>query len=91
MSLRDIKLLSDLIDNKINLGLDLDSSLCQEFQKESQDKNFIFSTGIDWIYELFNLQNKFNSNLLNRSINVIGNNKVVNSFIKKFADNGIRI
>ena len=59
--------------------------------KESQDKNFIFSTGIDWIYELFNLQNKFNSNLLNRSINVIGNNKVVNSFIKKFADNGIRI
>ena len=29
MSLRDIKLLSDLIDKKINLGLDLDSSLCQ--------------------------------------------------------------
>ena len=90
MSLRDIKLLSNLIDEKINLGLDLDSSIFQEFQKKSKDKNFIFSTGIDWIYELFHLQNKINSNLLNRSINFIGNNKVLNTFIKKFADRGIR-
>ena len=90
MSLRDIKLLSDLIDEKINLGLDLDSSICREFQKKSQDKNFIFSSGIDWVYELFNLENRINSNLLNKSINFIGNNKVVNTFLKKFADDGIR-
>ena len=90
MSLRDIKLLSDLIDKKINLGLDLDSSLCKEFQKKSKSKNFIFSSGIDWIYELFNLENKINFNLLNKSINFIGNNKVVNTFIKNFADSGIR-
>ncbi len=90
MSLRDIKVLSDLIDEKINLGLDLDSSLCQEFQKKSQDKNFIFSSGIDWVYELFNLENRINSNLLNKSINLIGNNKVVNTFLKRFADGGIR-
>ena len=43
MSLRDIKLLSDLIDKKISLGLDLDSSLCEEFQKKSQKRrNLIF-------------------------------------------------
>ena len=54
MSLRDIKLLSDLIDEKINLGLDLDRSLCLKFQKNSKDKNYLFSTGIDWIYDLFN-------------------------------------
>ena len=90
MSLRDIKLLSELIDEKINLGLDLDSSICQEFQKKSQDKNLIFSSGIDWVYELFNLENRINSNLLNKSINLIGNNKVVNTFLKKFADDGIR-
>ena len=90
MSLRDIKLLSDVIDKKMNLGLDLDVSICQEFQKKSQDKNLIFSAGVDWIYELFNLDNKINSNLLNKSINFIGNNKVVNTFLKKFADSGIR-
>lgn len=90
MSLRDIKLLSDLIDKKINLGLDLDESVCQEFQKKSQSKNFIFLSGIDWVYELFNLESKINSDLLKKSINVIGNNKLVNTFLKKFADGGIR-
>ncbi len=89
MSIRDIRLLSDLIDKKIYLGLDFDSSVCQEFQKKSKDMNLIFSTGIDWIYELFNLENKINSNLLNKSINFIGKKKVVNSFLKKFADSGI--
>jgi len=90
MSLRDIKLLSDLIDEKINLGLDLDTSICEEFQKKSQSKNFIFLSGIDWIYELFNLESKINFSLLNDSINFIGNNKIVNKFLKSFADSGIR-
>ena len=33
---------------------------------------------------------KINSNLLKKSINIIGNNKVVNMFLQKFADSGIR-
>ena len=91
MSLRDIKLLSNLIDEKINLGLDLDNSICSEFQKNSQDKNYIFSTGIDFIYELFNFESRIKSNILSKSINIIGKNKTLNSFFKKFADNGLRI
>ena len=90
MSLRDIKLLSDLLDKKINLGLEIDSSIFQDFQKKSRSKNFIFLSGIDLIYELFNLENKINLKLFNKSINFIGNNKVVNSFLKNFADSGIR-
>tara|TARA_Y100000022_G_scaffold49781_1_gene42088 strand:+ start:174 stop:1244 length:1071 start_codon:yes stop_codon:yes gene_type:complete len=90
MSLRDIMLLSNLIDKRINLGLDLDISLYKEFQKKSQSKNFIFLSGIDLIYELFNLESKLSLNLVNKSINLIGNNKVVNTFLKKFADSGIK-
>ena len=91
MSLRDIKLLSKLIDERINIGLDIDSSVCHEFQKKTQDKNFVFSTGIDWIYELFNFESKISSNLISKSINVIGKNKFINQFLKKFADGGLRI
>ena len=91
MSLRDIKLLSNLIDEKINLGLDLDHTICYKFQKLSQDKNYLFSTGIDWIYELFNYDSKLNSNLLTKSISIIGKNKIINSLFKKFADDGLRI
>jgi len=90
MSIRDIKLLSDLIDQRINLGLDIDYKLCIEFQKNSKNRNYIFSTGIDWIYELFNFESKINSNLLSKSINLIGKNKLLNSYLKKFADAGIR-
>ena len=91
MSLRDIKLLSKLIDDRINIGLDLDNSLCHEFQKKSQDKNYIFSSTIDFIYELFNFQNEFNLKLISKTINIVGKNKYINSFFQKIADNGLRI
>ena len=32
-----------------NLGLDIDSSICREFQKNSQDKNYLFSIGIEMV------------------------------------------
>ena len=91
MSIRDIKLLSKLIDKRINIGLDLDVSLCHDFQKNAQDKNYIFSSGIDWIYELFNFESKMNTKLISKTINYIGKSKYINSFFKKFADNGVRI
>ena len=91
MSIRDIKLLSELIDKKLELGLDLDNSIFQEFQKKIQDKNYLFSVGIDWIYELFNFESKIKSPILSKSINIIGKTKIMNSFLKKFADNGLRI
>ena len=90
MSLRDIKLLSDLINEKIDLGLDIDNSLIQDFQKISKDKNYLFSTSIDWIYEFFNFQSKINSSLLSKSVSIMGKNKTINSLFKKFADIGLR-
>jgi 2-octaprenyl-6-methoxyphenol hydroxylase len=91
MSLRDIKLLSKLIDEKINIGLDLDSSICHEFQKNIKDKNYIFSSSIDWIYELFNFERKINTKLISKTINIFGKNKSIKSLFKKFADRGVRI
>ena len=91
MSIRDIKQLIKLIESRINLGLDLDESICFDFQKETKVKNYIFSAGVDWIYELFNLESKIKSNLLNNTINLIGKNKSLNNLFKKFADNGIPV
>ena len=73
------------------LGLDIDNSICKDFQKNLRHKNYIFSTGIDWIYEIFNFESKMSSSLLGKSINMIGKNKVINSFFKKLADQGLRI
>ena len=51
MTIRDIKILNDLIEKKINLGLPLDSILNSEFENSQKHKNYIFSSGIDFIHE----------------------------------------
>ena len=50
MTIRDIKILLEIIASKYSLGLDLDSSVNYEFEKKLKHKNFIFSNGIDMIH-----------------------------------------
>ena len=61
MTIRDIKELVRIITNKLELGFSLDDTVCAEFEKNTKYKNFIFSNGIDFIYEFFNLESKFKS------------------------------
>ena len=74
-----------------NHGLDLDTSICVDFEKNNKDKNYLFSNGIDLIYEFFNFENKIDSYVLSKSLKFLGKNKIINNFFKKFADNGLRI
>ena len=89
MSLRDIKELIIIINNRINLGLELDNQVCFDFQKRTKNKNYLFSSGIDWIYEFFNFESKTKSDLISKSIFAIGKNKTINGFFQKYADRGI--
>ncbi len=89
MTLRDIKCLLDIIQNKINLGMPLDSSVNYEFEKKLRHKNFIFSNGIDYIYELFNYERKTNNNLLSKAIQKIGKYPSVNKIFTEIANKGI--
>ena len=61
------------------------------FLVRGQNKNFIFSEGIDLIYELFNVDSIVKKNYFLKSLNLINNNKLINDFIKKYADEGLRI
>ena len=91
MSLRDVRELIFLIEKRINLGLDIDNTICIDFQNKTKNKNFIFSEGIDLIYELFNFDSIVKKNYFLKSLNLINNNKLINNFIKKYADEGLRI
>jgi len=91
MTIRDIKKVYELIKFKKEHGLDLDISICSEFEKKTKDKNYLFLNGIDFIYEFFNFENKINSNILSESINLLGKNKIFNNFFTKLADKGIVI
>ena len=91
MTLRDIKVLTELIKLRIGNGLDLNSSVCSDFQKEIKHKNYLFSSGVDFIYEFFNFERRFKNQLLSNSIKFLGKNKIFNRTVKKLADIGMTI
>jgi len=91
MTLRDIKNLLEIITSRIELGLPLDQSVCIEFQKKVKSNNLIFSEGINFIYESFNFKNKIKGAFIDRSVKLIGKNKLVNKYLKKIADEGLQI
>ena len=89
MSLRDIKQLNNLIKNRIDLGLEVDKSIIFEFEKKFRHKNFIFSSGIDLVYEFFNFESKIKNNQLSKIIEFIGKNKSLTNILTTIADDGI--
>jgi 2-octaprenyl-6-methoxyphenol hydroxylase len=89
MTIRDIKILSEIIDDKINLGMQIDSSIFVDFEKQTKSKNFLFSNSIDFIYEAFNFDTKIRTKSFNKIIKVIGKSKSITSYLIKFADKGL--
>ena len=89
MTIRDIKVLSQIIKKRLDLGLLLDSSVSLEFQKEIKHKNLIFSNGIDLIHEFFNIERKTKTNFLSKSVKLVGDQPSINRMFTKIADKGI--
>jgi 2-octaprenyl-6-methoxyphenol hydroxylase len=91
MSLRDIKILSEIIQNRIDLGLPLDCSVYDEFEKITKHYNFIFSFGVDFIHEFFKFDNMFKNNYSNKLVKFFGKNKLFNRLMSNYADQGFII
>ena len=91
MNIRDIKILSKNIQSKIDLGLQLESSILDDFEKQTKTDNFIFSKSVDFIYEAFNLDKKNNGKGFNNFLKIIGKNKTLNSYFIKLADKGLKL
>ena len=89
MTIRDIKEIHRLIELKKENGLNLDTSICSDFENNTKSKNYFFTSGIDLIYEFFNFENKIKNYSFSKSIKFIGNNKSVKNFFINYADNGL--
>ena len=89
MTIRDVKIFIQIVKKRINLGLPLDHSVNEEFEKKSRHINYLFSTGIDFVYEFFNLERKLNNNILSKSVKIIALNPTINKTFKRIADKGM--
>lgn len=84
MTLRDIKIFSEIIEDRLNLGLQLDYSIYEEFEKKTKHLNFLFSNGIDFIYEFFKNENIFFTRILKQ----LNNKEAFKKIFQKYADQG---
>ncbi len=91
MTIRDIRTLVNIIKNKLNLGLPIDSSVNKEFENSSRHKNYIFSSGVDLVHEFFNFERKINTKVLSKSVKIIAKSPYINKLLINFADKGIVI
>ena len=89
ITLRDIKVLSGLIQNRIELGLPLDNSIFQDFEKKTKHLNYIFTSTVDFVHEFFKLDNKINNNYSKEIFNLIDKNNSLNRFFSKYANKGL--
>ena len=86
MTIRDIKLLLDLIKFKLDHGLEFDNSICENFEKKIRYKNYLFLNGVDFIYEFFHLESKIENSFLSNSIKFLEKNKFANKLFTSLAD-----
>ena len=89
MTIRDIKILLEIITNKKNLGLQLDQTINEDFENKSKHLNFIFSSGIDFILEFFNFDNYYFKYYSNKVIKNLNENKFLNKVFINLADRGL--
>ena len=82
MTIRDIKIISKIIDEKILLGLPLDISVGHDFQNSTRHLNFLYGKAIDGIYEFFKLDSKVNYFISEPVFRVLNKN----SFFKKYSN-----
>ena len=78
MTLRDIKILSLLIDQKIDLGMELNNTIFDSFQKKTKHLNHIFVSGIDFVHEFFRLDTELKNNLSKSILPLLNKNNYLN-------------
>lgn len=88
MTIRDIKILCNLIDQKIDLGLPLDKSLLKEFENKTKHFNYIYASSIDFIHEFFKFDNQLKNNYSNKIFYFLEKNPLFKKYTTKFADKG---
>ena len=87
MTLRDAKILSQLIIKNLDLGLSLDTVL-EKFEIKRKNSNFIFAIGVDFLHEFFKLNNKYNMRSIDYLFKFINKNMFIKKKLENFADKG---
>ena len=91
MMLRDLKILKEMLNSKINLGLDIGSDdVLSEFENIAKTKNFTYSLGIDFIRKSFKFKRKPLKIFRNKIMLELNKNDILKNIFYNIADRGLK-
>ena len=80
MTIRDIKSLSNILEENIKLGIDDGEIIAEKFQEINKHINFMYGLGIDAINSFFKFDNKLQNNLSGPIFKILKGNKFLNKY-----------
>ena len=91
MTLRDIKIISKIVDDKMLLGLPIDISVGENFQSSTRHLNYLYGKAIDGIYEFFRLDNNVNNTISIPIFKILNKNSSFKKYSNIFSDKGLNL
>ena len=91
MTIRDIKIISKIVENKISLGLPIDISVGDDFQNSTKHLNYLYGKAIDGIYEFFKLDNKIKNSISKPVFRILNKKSVFKEYSNILSDKGLNL
>ena len=91
MTIRDIKIISKIVNDKISLGLPIDISVAEDFQSSTKHFNYLYGKAIDGIYEFFRFDSKINNSISKPVFKILNNNSIFKKYSDILSDKGLNL
>ena len=91
MTIRDVKIISEIIDDKISLGLPIDTSVANDFQNSTKHLNYLYGKAIDGIYEFFRLDSNIKNSISKPVFSILNKNSIFKKYSNILSDKGFNL
>jgi len=91
MTIRDIKIISRLVNDRISLGLPIDISVAEDFQNSTKHLNYLYGKAIDGIYEFFRLDSNINNSISKPVFSILNKNTIFKKYSNILSDKGLNL
>ena len=91
MTIRDIKIISRLVNDRISLGLPIDISVAEDFQSSTKHLNYLYGKAIDGIYEFFRLDSNIKNSISKPVFSILNKNSIFKKYSNILSDKGLNL
>ena len=91
MTIRDIKIMSKIVNDRISLGLPIDISVAEDFQNSTKHLNYLYGRAIDSIYEFFRFDSNINNLISKPVFRILNKNSLFKKYSNILSDKGLNI